>query len=65
MRWSDTYEVTLVSRLADAHIHHLEHGEPEATHDSRQDTAEAAAVSPSAPPSGATNPVDIGRRVAA
>jgi nitroimidazol reductase NimA-like FMN-containing flavoprotein (pyridoxamine 5'-phosphate oxidase superfamily) len=65
VRWSDTDEVTLVFPGPDAHIHHLEHGQPEATRDSQQDTGEAAAVPLAAPPRGATNPGDIGRRVAA
>ncbi|MER5757431.1 pyridoxamine 5'-phosphate oxidase family protein [Streptomyces sp. NPDC002088] len=65
VRWSDTDEVTLVFPGPDAHIHHLEHGQAEATSDSHEDTGEAAAASTAAPPSGATNPGDIGRRVAA
>jgi len=65
VRWSDTDEVTLVFPGPDAHIHHLEHEQLEATRDSQQDTGEAAAVSSAAPPSRATNPGDIGRRVAA
>ncbi|SFX61707.1 pyridoxamine 5'-phosphate oxidase family protein [Streptomyces atratus] len=62
--WSDTDEVTLVFPGPDAHIRHLEHGQPGAARESQTDTGEAA-VSPAAPPSGAANPGDIGRRVAA
>lgn len=65
VRWSDTDEVTLVFPGPDAHIHHLEHGGPEGTRNAQPDTGEAAAVSPAAPSSGAANPGDIGRRVAA
>lgn len=60
VRWSDTDEVTLVFPGPDAHIHHLEHGQPGSTHaPSGPDTAEAEAKSPGVP-----GPGDIGRRVA-
>ncbi|WP_405776601.1 DUF1918 domain-containing protein [Streptomyces sp. NBC_01538] len=60
VRWSDTDEVTLVFPGPDAHIHHLEHGQPGSTHaPSGPDTAETEAMSPGAP-----GPGDIGRRVA-
>ena len=60
VRWSDTDEVTLVFPGPDAHIHHLEHGQPGSTHTpSGPDTAEAEAMPPGAP-----GPGDIGRRVA-
>ncbi|MFE9491083.1 pyridoxamine 5'-phosphate oxidase family protein [Streptomyces sp. NPDC006641] len=65
--WSDTNEVTLVFPGPDAHIRHLEHGQPGATRESQPVMGEAGAVSPAlaAPPSGAANAGDIGRRVAA
>lgn len=60
VRWSDTDEVTLVFPGPDAHIHHLEHGQPASTHTpSGTDTAEAEAK-----PARAPGPGDIGRRVA-
>ncbi|MFJ8849719.1 pyridoxamine 5'-phosphate oxidase family protein [Streptomyces sp. NPDC102437] len=64
VRWSDTDEVTFVFPGPDAHIRHLEHGQPRAAREAQPDTGEAA-VSPAAPPSGAADPGDIGRRVAA
>lgn len=66
VRWSDTDEVTLVFPGPDAHLHHIEHGQPETTPGSaRPDTGETAAVPAAAPPRGSPNPGDIGRRVAA
>ncbi|MFB6876949.1 pyridoxamine 5'-phosphate oxidase family protein [Streptomyces sp. NPDC056323] len=62
--WSDTDEVTLVFPGPDAHIRHLEHGQPWATRESQPDAGETA-VSQAAPPGGAADPGDIGRRVAA
>ncbi|MET8743490.1 pyridoxamine 5'-phosphate oxidase family protein [Streptomyces sp. NPDC004728] len=62
--WSDTDEVTLVFPGPDAHIRHLEHGQPRTAREAQQDTGEAA-VSSAVPPSGAADPGDIGRRVAA
>ncbi|MFF7523026.1 DUF1918 domain-containing protein [Streptomyces pseudovenezuelae] len=60
VRWSDTDEVTLVFPGPDAHIRHLEHGQPESTHaPSDPGTAAAEGMPPRAP-----NPGDIGRRVA-
>ncbi|MFE9644479.1 pyridoxamine 5'-phosphate oxidase family protein [Streptomyces sp. NPDC006365] len=65
VRWSDTDEVTLVFPGPDAHIRHVEHGQPRTTRgSSRRDTGEAEAVSAVAPPAGTPNPGDIGRRVA-
>ncbi|MEV3912233.1 DUF1918 domain-containing protein [Streptomyces canus] len=61
VRWSDTDEVTLVFPGPDAHIRHLEHGQPGSTlTPSGPDTAEANVMPPRAP-----GPGDIGRRVAA
>lgn len=62
--WSDTDEVTLVFPGPDAHIRHLEHGHPRTAREAQPDTDEAA-VPPAVPPSGAADPGDIGRRVAA
>ncbi|MGW2515693.1 DUF1918 domain-containing protein [Streptomyces sp. NPDC001617] len=60
VRWSDTDEVTLVFPGPDAHIRHLEHGQPGSTYaPSGPDTAEAEAMPPRA-----SAPGDIGRRVA-
>ncbi|MFJ4205710.1 pyridoxamine 5'-phosphate oxidase family protein [Streptomyces sviceus] len=60
VRWSDTDEVTLVFPGPDAHIRHLEHGQPGSTRaPSGPDTAEANVMPPRAP-----GPGDIGRRVA-
>ncbi|MFF7795658.1 pyridoxamine 5'-phosphate oxidase family protein [Streptomyces sp. NPDC007991] len=65
VRWSDTDEVTLVFPGPDAHIRHVEHGQPGTTRGSSQrDTGEAEAGSAVAPPAGTPNPGDIGRRVA-
>ncbi|MGX4695320.1 pyridoxamine 5'-phosphate oxidase family protein [Streptomyces sp. JNUCC 63] len=64
VRWSDTDEVTLVFPGPDAHIHHLEHGEPVAAHQTVPDTQRRAAVSTAPQSSGPNNPGDIGRRVA-
>ncbi|MGY4742281.1 DUF1918 domain-containing protein [Streptomyces sp. ATMOS53] len=64
VRWSDTDEVTLVFPGPDAHIHHLEHGQPGTAHEpAAPDTGEAGAASPGMPSAGAANPGDIGRRV--
>ncbi|MDX5563254.1 DUF1918 domain-containing protein [Streptomyces sp. ID05-04B] len=66
VRWSDTDEVTLVFPGPDAHIHHLEHGQPGTAHEpAAPDTGEAGAASPGMPAADAANPGDIGRRVAA
>ncbi|MER6787268.1 DUF1918 domain-containing protein [Streptomyces sp. NPDC000658] len=60
VRWSDTDEVTLVFPGPDAHIHHLEHGQPGSAHaPSGPGAAETETVPPRAP-----GPGDIGRRVA-
>ncbi|MFI8071701.1 DUF1918 domain-containing protein [Streptomyces sp. NPDC086033] len=60
VRWSDTDEVTLVFPGPDAHIHHLEHGQPGSIHAfSGPHTAEGNVMPPRAP-----GPGDIGRRVA-
>ena len=60
VRWSDTDEVTLVFPGPDAHIHHLEHGQPGSIHaSSGPRTAEGNVMPPRAP-----GPGDIGRRVA-
>ncbi|KAB1139860.1 DUF1918 domain-containing protein [Streptomyces luteolifulvus] len=65
VRWSDTDEVTLVFPGPDAHIRHVERGQPATTHEpSRAERGDADAVS-AAPPTGTPNPGDIGRRVAA
>ncbi|MFF8594584.1 pyridoxamine 5'-phosphate oxidase family protein [Streptomyces sp. NPDC015220] len=64
VRWSDTDEVTLVFPGPDAHVHHLEHGEPVAARRTAPDTPEAAPVSTAPRAAGANNPGDIGRRVA-
>lgn len=65
VRWSDTDEVTLVFPGPDAHIHHVEHGQPGTVHEpSRPYTGEAEAVSAAAQPTGTPNPGDIGRRLA-
>lgn len=65
VRWSDTDEVTLVFPGPDAHVRHVEHGQPGTTRGSSQrDTGEAEAVSAVASPTGTPNPGDIGRRVA-
>lgn len=62
VRWSDTDEVTLVFPGPDAHIHHLEHGEPGHPRLPQPDSDEV--VTFAAPPTGSRNPGDIGRRVA-
>ncbi|GGV58605.1 DNA-binding protein [Streptomyces griseoloalbus] len=65
VRWSDTDDVTLVFPGPDAHIRHMEHGQPGTPRRSSQpDTGEAQALSEAAPPPGTPNPGDIGRRVA-
>src|SRR3954454_21207488 len=65
VRWSDTDEVTLVFPGPDAHIRHLEHGQPESTHaPSPLGRDKAGTGSAPAPPSGTPSPGDIGRRVA-
>jgi hypothetical protein len=65
VRWSDTDEVTLVFPGPDAHIRHVEHGQPGTTRGSSQpDRGEAEAMSAVAPSVGTPNPGDIGRRVA-
>ncbi|MFI2435334.1 DUF1918 domain-containing protein [Streptomyces sp. NPDC018693] len=64
VRWSDTDEVTLVFPGPDAHIRHVEHGQPDTTPvSSRPDTGEAETASAAARP-GTPNPGVIGRRVA-
>ncbi|MFF9815334.1 pyridoxamine 5'-phosphate oxidase family protein [Streptomyces sp. NPDC014006] len=66
VRWSDTDEVTLVFPGPDAHIRHVEHGQPETGHRVPQPDATAAeTVSAAVAPTGQHNPGDIGRRVAA
>ncbi|MFE9021111.1 DUF1918 domain-containing protein [Streptomyces sp. NPDC007808] len=65
VRWSDTDEVTLMFPGPDAHIRHVEHGQPGATRtSSRTDIGEAEARPAVAPPTGTADPGDIGRRVA-
>jgi hypothetical protein len=65
VRWSDTDEVTLVFPGPDAHIKHVEHGQPGTTRGvSQPDTGEAEAVSVAPPPAGTPNPGDVGRRMA-
>ncbi|MEU3098767.1 DUF1918 domain-containing protein [Streptomyces sp. NPDC006967] len=65
VRWSDTDDVTLVFPGPDAHIRHLEHGQPGTSRGSSQpDTGEVPALSEAARPPGTSNPGDIGRRVA-
>ncbi|WP_316770638.1 pyridoxamine 5'-phosphate oxidase family protein [Streptomyces sasae] len=61
VRWSDTDEVTLVFPGPDAHIHHLEHGQPVTGREVRPDVSTTQVVLPA----GEANPGDIGRRVAA
>ncbi|MFJ9712749.1 pyridoxamine 5'-phosphate oxidase family protein [Streptomyces sp. NPDC101234] len=61
VRWSDTDEVTLVFPGSDAHIHHLEHGQPGAGRAVQPDVSTTQVVLPA----GEANPGDIGRRVAA
>ncbi|MGW2747363.1 DUF1918 domain-containing protein [Streptomyces sp. NPDC001450] len=63
VRWSDTDEVTLVFPGPDAHIRHLQHGQPGTTHEARPGTVEAEHASAVASPTGTPNPGDIGRRV--
>ncbi|QJS13854.1 DUF1918 domain-containing protein [Streptomyces argyrophyllae] len=63
VRWSDTDEVTLVFPGPDAHIHHLGHEQPVATHEPLPDTHEAETVFTAPRSTRATNPGDIGRRV--
>ncbi|MGW2089165.1 pyridoxamine 5'-phosphate oxidase family protein [Streptomyces sp. NPDC001880] len=65
VRWSDTDEVTLVFPGPDAHIHHLQHERSESSRGSQPGVSETAAVPPAAARSGAADPGDIGRRVAA
>jgi nitroimidazol reductase NimA-like FMN-containing flavoprotein (pyridoxamine 5'-phosphate oxidase superfamily)/DNA-binding XRE family transcriptional regulator len=65
VHWSDTGEVTLVFPGPDAHVHHLEHGQPGAASGPAPGAGEAAAVPASGAASGAADPGDIGRRVAA
>ncbi|MFF8190989.1 DUF1918 domain-containing protein [Streptomyces bobili] len=66
VRWSDTDEVTLVFPGPDAHVRHVEHGQPPGTAQgsSQPDTVEPGSVSAAAPPTGALDPGDVGRRVA-
>ncbi|MEV6053666.1 DUF1918 domain-containing protein [Streptomyces sp. NPDC052107] len=64
VRWSDTDEVTLVFPGPDAHIRPLHREQAAPTHGPRQDTGEATTVPPAAPPRGAADPGDVGRRVA-
>ncbi|MFE2064364.1 pyridoxamine 5'-phosphate oxidase family protein [Streptomyces sp. NPDC059467] len=61
VRWSDTDAVTLVFPGPDAHIHHLEHGQPATGREVPPQVRTAQAVLPA----GAANPGDIGRRAAA
>ncbi|MFJ1973852.1 DUF1918 domain-containing protein [Streptomyces sp. NPDC087903] len=64
VRWSDTDAVTLVFPGPDAHIRHLEHGQPR-TRDvpSGPGTAEEQSMSGAAPSPRTHRPGDIGRRV--
>ncbi|MFF5142999.1 DUF1918 domain-containing protein [Streptomyces sp. NPDC013157] len=57
VRWSDSGEITLVFPGPDAHVHHLDHGRPA--------SGEVKTGPGSLPPTGAANPGDVGRRVAA
>ncbi|MFJ3235295.1 pyridoxamine 5'-phosphate oxidase family protein [Streptomyces sp. NPDC086787] len=59
VRWSDTDEVTLVFPGPDAHIRHLEHEQPVSAREGQTEKVFATAR-----PTRATNPGDIGRRVA-
>ncbi|MFD8722997.1 pyridoxamine 5'-phosphate oxidase family protein [Streptomyces sp. NPDC059629] len=61
VRWSDTDEVTLVFPGSDAHIRHLEHGQPVTGRAVQPDVSTTQVVLPAAE----ANPGDIGRRVAA
>ncbi|MBQ1089259.1 DUF1918 domain-containing protein [Streptomyces sp. B93] len=61
VRWSDTDEVTLVFPGPDARIRPVEHHRRAAP---ASDLGEAGAVPAAAPPTGTSNPGDIGRRVA-
>ncbi|MEU6577565.1 pyridoxamine 5'-phosphate oxidase family protein [Streptomyces sp. NPDC046805] len=64
VRWSDTDEVTLVFPGPDAHIRHLEHGQPGTTGGAAQpDTGGAEAVSTVPSSARRPDPGDIGRRV--
>ncbi|WP_127361146.1 DUF1918 domain-containing protein [Actinacidiphila soli] len=64
VRWTDTDEVTLVFPGPDAHVRHVGHG-PGRPHElSRPGMDEVGAVSDRIPIDGASNPGDIGRRVA-
>ncbi|MFE1292781.1 DUF1918 domain-containing protein [Streptomyces sp. NPDC058751] len=64
VRWSDTDEVTLVFPGPDAHVRHLEYEQAMTTRETQPGTGGMEAPSVVAPPSGAHNPGDIGRRVA-
>ncbi|MGW2648868.1 pyridoxamine 5'-phosphate oxidase family protein [Streptomyces sp. NPDC001393] len=64
VRWSDTDEVTLVFPGPDAHIRPLHHEQAPTAHEPPRDTGDMTTLSRTAPPSGAANPGDIGRRVA-
>ncbi|AZQ39429.1 DUF1918 domain-containing protein [Streptomyces cyaneochromogenes] len=64
VRWSDTDEVTLVFPGPDAHIRHVEDGQPDTAHEPSRYTGEAETVAAAARPTGTLDPGDIGRRVA-
>ncbi|MGX1372666.1 nitroimidazol reductase NimA-like FMN-containing flavoprotein (pyridoxamine 5'-phosphate oxidase superfamily) [Streptomyces canus] len=63
VRWSDTDEVTLVFPGPDAHVRHLEEGQPGTAH--APATPDTAAPDTGGAGSAAADPGDIGRRVAA
>ncbi|WP_406164776.1 pyridoxamine 5'-phosphate oxidase family protein [Streptomyces sp. NBC_00996] len=63
VRWSDTDEVTLVFPGPDAHIRHLEHGQPGTTHETQPYTGDAEPAPAAGSPTGTPNPGDMGRRV--
>ncbi|MET8451850.1 pyridoxamine 5'-phosphate oxidase family protein [Streptomyces sp. NPDC005209] len=65
VRWSDTDEVTLVFPGPDAHVHHLEHGQPGTVHETQPGAVEAEPVRAVTSPTSAPNPGDLGRRVGA
>ncbi|MEU5538945.1 pyridoxamine 5'-phosphate oxidase family protein [Streptomyces sp. NPDC020362] len=63
VRWSDTDEVTLVFPGPDAHVRHLEHGQPGTTTGTGPGAGQAEAVPAADSPTGRADPGDIGRRV--
>ncbi|MGW7381734.1 pyridoxamine 5'-phosphate oxidase family protein [Streptomyces sp. NPDC054794] len=63
VRWSDTDEVTLVFPGPDAHIRHLEHGQPGTIHGAQPGAGPAEPVPTVGSPTMTPRPGDIGRRV--